>query len=135
MAHGKKLDRSNILYGRIKEIVQCRNEFVHPKPMKAPTKLTSDGLDVEIIIKKTKNRSYPTSFMIFKPQHSLDAMRDMLQFVSWVVFDLLGFKIKDGALRIGYETYGVTGDGLALGDKYGFDMRTFGQEQTKKRGK
>lgn len=132
MMHGRRLDRGNILYGRIKEIVQCRNEFVHPKPLKVPAKLTPDGRDMEIIIKKTKNRSYPTSFTMFEPKHSRDAMGDILQFVSWVVFDVLGFEIRDGVLRIGFGSSSVSSDELSLGDECGFDMRTFGERKIKK---
>jgi hypothetical protein len=129
MAHGKKLDRGNDLYGRMREIVQCRNEFVHPKPLKATGELTSDGLDVEIKVKRTKKRGYPTSFSLFEPGHSRDAISDILRFVSWVVFEVLEFKIRDGSLRLGYGSMGQTGTVLSLAEEYGFDIRTFGEEK------
>ncbi len=55
LAHGKKLDRGNALYGGIVDVVKCRNEFVHPKPRKTWVELTQDGSDVEISVSKTKN--------------------------------------------------------------------------------
>jgi len=129
MAHGKSLDRGNDLYGRIKEIVQCRNEFVHPKPQKVTVQSTSDGRDWDIKVKRTKKRGYPTSFNMFEPRHSRDAVGDILRFVSWVVFDVLKFEIKDGALRLGFDSMCSTGTVLLLAHEYGFDIRTFGEER------
>lgn len=73
MAHGKKLDRSNNLYGRIKEIVQCRNEFVHPKPSKAICELSSDGLDLEIKVKKQKREA--TQFHLVRSNQCMHVMQ------------------------------------------------------------
>jgi hypothetical protein len=104
MAHGKKFDRSNSLYGRMKEIVQCRNEFVHPKPRMTTVEPTPDGHDSEIKVKRTGTRNYPTSFSLLEPKHALNAIGDILQFVAWVTFDLLEFQIKKGSMCLGLDS-------------------------------
>ena len=129
IAHGKKFDRSNSLYGRMKEIVQCRNEFVHPKPRKTTIEPTLDGLDTEIKVKKTKTMGYPTSFSLFEVKHALDAIGDILRFVAWVTFDILELNIKDGSMCLGYDSMMSTGDVILLAEEYGFDARTFGEEK------
>jgi len=126
---GKKLDRGNDLYAKIKEVVKCRNEFVHPKPRKATGRLTSDQKDVEIVVSKTKSREYPTYFSIFEPKHSQQAVGDILSFLAWVVFDICEFSIKDGTMRLGYGSYSSSGDITILAHEYGFDTRTFGEEK------
>lgn len=123
---GKQLDRGNDLYAKIKEVVSCRNEFVHPKPRKAGGRLSPDKKDVEIVVKKTKSRDYPIYFSIFEPKHSLQAVADILSFLAWVVFDLCGFSIQEGTMRLGYGSYSSSGDMLILAEEYGLDIRTFG---------
>lgn len=129
IALGKKLDRGNDLYAKIKEVVKCRNEFVHPKPKKATGSLTSDGKDVEINVARTKSRDYPTYFSIFEPKHARQAVGDILSFLAWVVFDTCEYSIKDGAMRLGYESFGSSGSVILLADEYGFDTRTFGENK------
>ncbi len=127
IALNKKLDRGNHLYSRIKEIVKCRNEFVHPKPRKAKGKLTSDGQDVEILVTRTKTRDYPTCFSLFEPKHALQAIKDILCFLSWVVFDICGHSVKDGVMRLGYGSFSGSGDIIILAKEYDLDIRTFGE--------
>lgn len=126
---GKKLDRGNDLYAKIREVVKCRNEFVHPKPRRAAGCLTSDKTDVEIIVSKTKSREYPTYFSIFEPKHSQQAVGDILSFLAWVVFDVCGYNVEDGVMLLGCGSRSVTGDVIILAHKYGFDVRTFGEEK------
>jgi hypothetical protein len=61
MSLGKRLDRGNDLYAKIKEVVRCRNEFVHPKPRKATFQL------IWLNICQQKNLSIPKKkgLMIF----------------------------------------------------------------------
>lgn len=134
MAHGKKLDRGNDLYAKIKEVVKCRNEFVHPKPRKATASLTPNGKDVEINVTRTKSRDYPTYFSMFELKHARQAVGDILYFLAWVVFDICEYSIKDGALRLGYESFGSSGSVILLADEYGFDTRTFGEEKCEQSG-
>ena len=125
LAHGAELDRGNVLYARIKEVVRCRNEFVHPKPRKVSGDLTDDNEDVELQISKTKTRQYPMYFSMFEPKHACNAIGDILAFVAWVVFDLCSFEPAEGALLIGYNSYGGTAKVSNIGAEYGFDLRTF----------
>jgi hypothetical protein len=129
LARGKKLDRGNELYARMKEVVKCRNEFVHPKPRKVTGELTQDGRDVEIKVAKTKARCYPTSFSLFEPKHALEAIGDILAFVSWIVFDVCEHDIQDGSMRLGHGSRISSGDVILLGKEYGFDTRSFGERE------
>jgi len=125
IASGKKLDRGNDLYSKIKEVVQCRNEFVHPKPRKAKGKLTADNGDVEIVVKRTKSLNYPTYFSLLEPTHAIQAVGDILSFLSWIVFDICGYSVEKGALILGFGSCAGSGDIDILAAKYGFDTRTF----------
>ena len=125
LAKGKTLDRGDNLYACVKDAVKCRNAFVHPKPTKAPTELSSDGSTVDIITSRTKTKGYPTYFSVFEPDHSRDAIGHILAFLSWVVFDICKYEQKAGCLLLGYESYGSTGSVSIVGEEHGFDLRTF----------
>jgi len=133
MAYGKKLDRGSNLYANIKDVVKCRNEFVHPKPREAAGILTNNGKDVEINVTRTRARNYPIYFGIFEPKHARQAIGDILAFLSWVVFDICRFPIMKGTMLLGRDSYGSTGDVIILAHKYGFDTRTFGESKHKRR--
>ena len=126
---GKRLDQGDVRYSRIKDIISCRNEFVHPKPQKATYNIDIDTSQIVFDIKKTKNRNYPTYFSEIKPEHVLLALEDCLKFLSWVCFDNCKLDIQDGALRLGLGSYGSTSDIDAIGHDYKikFDKRTFGK--------
>lgn len=126
---GKRLDPGDIKFGRIKDIISCRNEFVHPKPRKATCRDNSTS-EIKFEVKSTKNRNYPTYFSEIKPSHVLTALEDTLIFISWVCFDICKLGIQDGALKLGFGSYGSTADIDIIGYDYGikFDKRTFGQQ-------
>ncbi|MBL7765387.1 MAG: hypothetical protein JNJ58_04805 [Chitinophagaceae bacterium] len=126
---GKRLDQGDIKFGRIKELISCRNEFVHPKPLKAFYRIDDLTSDTRFEIKSTRNRNYPIYFSEIKPSHVLTALEDTLIFISWVCFDICKLDIQDGALRLGFGSYGSTGDIDFIGENYEikFDRRTFGQ--------
>jgi len=126
---GKRLDQGDIKFGRIKDIISCRNEFVHPKPRKANYRLDNLTSEIRFEIKTTKNRNYPTYFSEIKPFHVLTALEDTLTFISWVCFDICKLEIQDGALKLGFGSYGSTADIDVIGNDYEikFDKRTFGQ--------
>ena len=125
LAKGRRLERGNVLYTRVKDVVKCRNEFVHPKPTKISAKLNSDATDVELQIPKTSTRQYPTSFSLFEPDHAITAFRDILAFLSWVVVDICKIPQREVPLLLGYNSYGSSGDVSIVGEEYGFDLRTF----------
>lgn len=127
---GKRLDQGDIKFGRIKDIINCRNEFVHPKPKKANYSIDNLTSEIKFDVKSTKNRNYPTYFTEIKPSHVLTALEDTLVFLSWVCFDICKLDIQDGALRLGFGSYGSTADIDIIGSNYNinFDKRSFGQK-------
>ncbi len=126
---GEKLNRGNDLYSKIREVVKCRNKFVHPKPKKVTGKLTSNGSDVEIDIKRTNSRNFPVYFSLFEPKHTIQAVGDIMKFLSWIVFDICKYSIKEGSMILGYGSISGNEDVFILANKYGFDIRTFGNNQ------
>lgn len=126
---GKRLDQSDIKFARIKDIVNCRNEFVHPKPRKANYNFDKQTSEIKFDIKSTKNRNYPLYFSEIKPQHVLTALQDAMIFLSWVCFDICKLEIQEGAYRLGLGSYGSNGDIDIIGIKHNikFDQRTFGK--------
>ena len=56
----ERLNQGDIKFGRIKDIVSCRNEFVHPKPRKANYSIGNLTSEIKFDVKSTKNRNYPT---------------------------------------------------------------------------
>ncbi len=127
MVKGVSLDRGNVLYARAKDIIRCRNEFVHPKPRNVLARLTSDESDIELVIKKTKARNYPEYFSMFEPRHSVQAIGDILSFLSWIIFDVCQYGIDEGALVLGFGQRISSSSVYFLAQEYGFDVRTFGE--------
>jgi hypothetical protein len=127
---GKRLDQGDIKFGRIKDIISCRNEFVHPKPRKAYYQLNHLTSEIKFEFKTTKNRNYPTYFSEIKPSHVLTALEDTLIFISWVCFDICKLEIQEGALKLGFGSFGSTADIDVIGNDYEikFDKRTFGKQ-------
>lgn len=128
-SYGKLLISGDHRYSRIKEIIACRNEFVHPKPAK--TEFVSNGitLNPELKIKKTGERQYPYYFPELKPFHVLQALEDTLAFISFVCFDVCQLKIDEGTLMLGFGSYSATSDLNYIELEYNrkFDKRSFGK--------
>jgi hypothetical protein len=124
---GKKLDTGNVKFGRVKDIIICRNDFVHPKPKIVEYEFNSNS-EIEYDISRTKNRYYPLYFSEIKPSHSLTALQDALEFISWICFDICQFTIQEGALKLGLNSYGSTSDIYFIEADYNlkFDKRSFG---------
>lgn len=127
---GKRLDQGDIKFGRIKDIISCRNEFVHPKPREVNYGIDNLTSEIKFEIKMTKNRNYPTYFSEIKPSHVLTALEDTLTFISWVCFDICKLEIQDGAFMLGLGVYGSMADIDIISNDYEikFDKRTFGQQ-------
>lgn len=125
----KLLPRGNHRCSRIKELIRCRNEFVHPKPRKVGFKVDEDNLVVDYDIQKTNERHYPHYFAELKPYHVMLALEDTLDFISWICFDICKLSVADGTLRLGLNSYSATGDIDIIEAEYGkkFDKRSFGK--------
>jgi hypothetical protein len=126
---GKRLDKGDNKFGRIKDIISCRNEFVHPKPKKMNYRIDGLTSDIKFEAKPTKKRSLPAYFCEIKTYHVLIALEDTLNFISWVCFDVCNLEIQNGALNLGFGSYGSTADLDIIGEncKINFDKRSFGQ--------
>lgn len=127
---GVVLDKGDMKYSRIKEIIECRNEFVHPKPRRVNYSIDQETGDISFDVKKTQGRGYPHYFSLIRPEMVLIALDDTLSFLSWICFDLCKYELQAGAFLIGNGAYRSTADIDILGSEYGisFDMRTFGRK-------
>lgn len=125
----KKLPISDIKFARIKDIITCRNEFVHPKPQMVDFDFNKKEKRFIFNSGVTKNRAYPLYFSEIKQHHVLTALEDTLTFISWICFDICKLKIQQGALDLGYGSYSNMGmlSILGLENKIKFDERSFGK--------
>jgi hypothetical protein len=125
------LDMGNARVSFIKDIISCRNEFVHPKPRTVEYTIEEKTGIQTYKIKTTKNRQYPHYHSEITLSHSIQALQDTLSFLAWVCFDVCLLEIQDGCFRLGFNSYGSTGDILYISMKRGikFDERTFGKSK------
>ena len=130
--NGKRLNQGDVKYARIKEIINCRNEFVHPKPKIINVNFTSDDSEIGYEVKKTKNRNYPLYFIMINPYQVIDALEDTLAFISWICFDICKFSIKEGAMKLGLDSTESRAEILDIGELYSrsFDRRSFGVDDS-----
>lgn len=124
--NAKLIDRSNNLYARIKDVIKCRNEFVHPKPQHVEViESLNGGLDFSV--KRTKTSDYPLYISLFETKHAKRAISDILSFISWIVFDICKYELTEGAFLIGNNAISISGDVEIAAQKHGFDLRPFGK--------
>jgi hypothetical protein len=126
---GQNLNKGHNYYANVKEIIACRNEFVHPKPQRVIYEIEENTSNLIFNIKRTKIREYPHYFNEIRPKHSLIALKDTLGFLSWICFDICKFKIEEGAMILGVNSYSSTGEIDIIASEYNltFDTRTFGK--------
>ncbi len=123
MYNGKMIDRGNTKYKKAKNIINCRNEFVHPKPREAKV-LTNEKGD-HLVSKKENRSNYPMYLNFIMLEHSLSAIGDIANFTSWILFDICKLKIKEGCLSLGLDTYSSTGAMDKIWYLKNFDRRVF----------
>lgn len=126
MYNGKIIDRGNTKYQNVKNIIYCRNEFVHPKPREAKV-LTSENGELLVSSKENKN-NYPVYLNFIMLDHSISAIGDIANFTSWILFDLCRFEIEDGCLTLGLDTYSSTGSMDKIWNIKNFDRRVFARK-------
>lgn len=107
--NNKKFDRDNFLYAKIKDVVRCRNEFVHPKPKDVDYQINEND-DIELLVTKTKTGNYPLYISLFEPGNVKLALSDMLSFLAWIVFDICGYNLKDGSFLIRNKVVSTSAD-------------------------
>ena len=139
LVHGKPLDRGNDLYKRMLMTIRLRNDFVHPKDTKVEFASTGEKNEPQIVEKLSGNRSYPTSLDFFEPRHGIDLVRDILAFVSWVVFDTCGLMVNEGSRKLSRDIQCSTGLLRESQQLLRYDLRSFGitsgKDKSGKRGK
>lgn len=126
---GKNLPRDNSSYKYVKEIIKCRNEFVHPKPEKIGIQETlAPNFGFSIDIKTTKERKYPLHLGTLKPLHSLQALQDVLKFTAWVTIDICNMTSDRASCDIGFGSFSISPDLIDLERQSNvvFDKRTLG---------
>ena len=111
---------------RVKELISCRNEFVHPKPRGAD--FFSDGEKDRIIKEETASRKYPKYLNFISLEDSINGIGDVANFTGWVLYDICKMKVEDGASMIGFGTYGWTASQDEICRKKSIDQRSFGVE-------
>lgn len=122
-----EVDKGNTMNSQIKEIINCRNEFVHPKPKNIEVDISNKN--PVFLTKKTKSKGYPLYFSEIKFEHALEAVKDILKFLAWICFDVCKFILEDGVYIIGYN---ISKDSKIISDfskaaKTHLDLRTFGK--------
>ncbi len=110
---------------KVKEIINCRNEFVHPKPKSVEVDLS--GEEAVLLTKTTKSKKYPLYFSEIKFEHSIEALKATLDFLAWVCFDICKYDLEEGSAIIGFNSISSTADIdiIAAETNYKFDLRTF----------
>lgn len=77
---GFEFDNGKDLTAKVKEIISCRNEFVHPKPKSVEVDLSGD--EAVLLTKTTKSKKYPLYFSEIKFEHTIEALKDTLDFLA-----------------------------------------------------
>lgn len=120
-----EVDRGNNMNSQIRELINCRNEFVHPKPKNISVDLSNEN--PIFLTKKTTSKKYPLYFAEIKFEHALEAVKDILRFLAWICYDVCKFNHEDGVYIIGYNISKNSKVLLAFSKeaKINFDLRTF----------
>ncbi len=127
LSKSKTIDRGNVLFQRVKELMTCRNEFVHPKPRTA--EFESNGRIDTIVRGNTSNRKYPKYLNFILLDDAISSVSDVANFTAWVLNDICSIEIIEGASLIGFGTYGWTGEQEEICKNYKIDQRSFGKEK------
>jgi hypothetical protein len=122
LIHGSTVNRGDGRYSKIREVIKCRNAFVHPKNLMVPVE--SDG--VRGIPRVVGNRNYPLAFEFMEIEQVAHMIGDILRFISWVVFDVCKYKIEEAPHLISDDSQWWMND-LEVGERlWGYDFRSFG---------
>jgi hypothetical protein len=125
LIRGIPVDRGNDIYAKMAEAIKLRNKFFHPK--KRFIDFDPDR-ELGFVERHVGNRSYPTAFEAFGPSHAASVVRDILRFVSWIVFDTCLIDTEDGAALLSRGSRTMAGTVRAAEDELGFDVRSFGMD-------
>ena len=94
----RRIDRGDDRYAKIRQVIRCRNDFVHPKGLSVQI-LNSDKAEARL----SGGREYPIAFDFIELNQVVLMIGDILRFVAWVVFDICEFSPSAGAKLINGE--------------------------------
>ena len=121
----RDLNRGDIKYAHVKELISARNEFVHPKPKRIEYSI-SETNNIQYSIPYSKNKRYPLYLYNFEDVHVLNAFQDVFGFIGWICFYICNFSVQDGSLLLGLNSVGHNSDIYFIEEeyKYKFDKRS-----------
>ncbi len=96
LTQGKTIDRGDHRYAGAKQVIKCRNDFVHPKNLRV--QINSDPEKAQCRL--AGGREYPMAFDFLEVEQAAAMIGDILRFVAWVVFDVCCFSPDAGAKLI-----------------------------------
>jgi len=127
--HEKTIDRGDDRYAKVKEVVKCRNAFVHPKMLMVPMEWNTD----RAIPKLVGAREYPLAFDFVEVEHVTLMIGDILRFISWVVFDICKYRLSDASRLISDNSEWWVSDFVHAESEWKYDFRSFGKVQVKRK--
>jgi len=126
LANGKALNRGDNRYEKMRQAIKIRNRFVHPKKTSVEIGSGTDVLASSPTKGEGNGRTYPAALDFFKPLEAIALIRDILQFISWVVFDTCGYSLSKGARLLSRGVQSTTGELYLAHNRLNFDVRSFG---------
>jgi hypothetical protein len=125
LANGTTLPRGDERFGKAKQVVRCRNDFVHPKGLQIT--IAEDG---KAVGREAGPREYPLAFDFIEIDHVIEMIGDILRFVAWVVCDLSDHELSEGAKLINGEMKWWTADFHTAKSQWNYDLRSLGDFST-----
>ena len=123
LIHGKEVIRGDDRYAKVKEVIKCRNAFVHPKCIMVPMKRNPD----RPIPKVVGTREYPLAFEFVEVEQVALMIGDILRFIAWVVFDICGFSLAEGEQLISDGSKWWINSFDFAEQTWKYDLRSFGE--------
>lgn len=121
LANGTTLPRGDERFGKVRQVIRCRNDFVHPKGIQIT--IAENG---KAVGRKAGPSDYPMAFDFIEIEQVIKMIGDILRFIAWVVFDLANFGLSEGAKLINGEIKWWTADFHAAKSKWNYDLRSLG---------
>lgn len=124
LIHGKAINRGDNRYERLRQVVKCRNDFVHPKG-------TSVGVRHDVAFaREVSGRKYPLAFDFIELDQTAMMVGDILNFIAWAVFDLCEFSVQGGVQLINGDVGFWISDFHEAKEIWGYDLRSLGDFQS-----
>jgi hypothetical protein len=123
LVNGTPLDRGSKIYEMMKSVISRRNNFIHPKRVQVPV---WDVVNMNVEIAKGAAVCEVPALDFLGPHNAIPMVAAILRFLSWVVCDMCGHTVQEGADRLS-RRYRVNDDSLFIANEdLGYDIRSFG---------